>query len=520
MDLSKLPPELVAKMREWESHRPENMQVTVLQDIASMVQEFLSVIDGIKIDTKDIKALGAVLDDSRQQLIALNKKDATQAEDYSQPIVDAVGKLSREITLQLDKINLDVPQPNVNVSAPEVKIDLTKIEKLLKTDIPKAFAQSISLIPEPEKTDNTDVLDKLENITTWLESIDKASRMKPQFPNQLKVVNPDGSNVGTGGVATVTNDGTFATPTRQDTTNTELGIVTETAPATDTASSGLNGRLQRIAQRLTSIIALLPGSLGQKARAASLAVTLSTEDITAITPPAAITGFATASNQTDKSQFTKLTDGTDTALITAAGEQNTLESNSGSIKTAVETIDNFISGSRGLVTEDNSAAIAASLSVLDDWDETDRAKVNSIVGQAGVAAGAGAVSASTQRMITASDSPDVASLASIDTKLTSPLTVGKKMGSSTTPGNVSTSTTVATLVSANASRIKATIYNDSATGILYIKEGAAASATSFEYALAPATATAPGGTLICDDYNGILTGILSTGTGTARVGET
>ncbi len=33
-----------------------------------------------------------------------------------------------------------------------------------------------------------------------------------------------------------------------------IGIVTETAPATDTASSGLNGRLQRIAQRLTSLI--------------------------------------------------------------------------------------------------------------------------------------------------------------------------------------------------------------------------------------------------------------------------
>lgn len=40
------------------------------------------------------------------------------------------------------------------------------------------------------------------------------------------------------------------------------GAVNETAPASDTASSGLNGRLQRIAQRLTSIIALLPTALG------------------------------------------------------------------------------------------------------------------------------------------------------------------------------------------------------------------------------------------------------------------
>lgn len=42
----------------------------------------------------------------------------------------------------------------------------------------------------------------------------------------------------------------------------KLGIITETAPASDTASSGLNGRLQRVSQRLTSLIALLPTSLG------------------------------------------------------------------------------------------------------------------------------------------------------------------------------------------------------------------------------------------------------------------
>jgi hypothetical protein len=33
-----------------------------------------------------------------------------------------------------------------------------------------------------------------------------------------------------------------------------IGSVTETAPASDTASSGLNGRLQRIAQRLSTLI--------------------------------------------------------------------------------------------------------------------------------------------------------------------------------------------------------------------------------------------------------------------------
>lgn len=67
---------------------------------------------------------------------------------------------------------------------------------------------------------------------------------------------------------TLASDGTFAALT---------GSVTETAPATDTASSGLNGRMQRIAQRLSSMITLLPASLGQKTMSASLAVTLASD---------------------------------------------------------------------------------------------------------------------------------------------------------------------------------------------------------------------------------------------------
>lgn len=51
------------------------------------------------------------------------------------------------------------------------------------------------------------------------------------------------SGVPTGGTGTV--------PTLSK-TNALLGAVNETAPASDTASSGINGRLQRIAQRLTT----------------------------------------------------------------------------------------------------------------------------------------------------------------------------------------------------------------------------------------------------------------------------
>lgn len=56
----------------------------------------------------------------------------------------------------------------------------------------------------------------------------------------------DGTNQSLGGQSTVLAS-----------IETKIGSVTETAPASDTASSGLNGRLQRIAQRITSLIAAL-----------------------------------------------------------------------------------------------------------------------------------------------------------------------------------------------------------------------------------------------------------------------
>jgi hypothetical protein len=70
----------------------------------------------------------------------------------------------------------------------------------------------------------------------------------------------------------------FSLETTQQDVKTQIGALNETAPTTDTASSGLNGRLQRLAQRLTSIFTAL----------------------------------------TDRSQFTKITDGTNNATIKPA----------------------------------------------------------------------------------------------------------------------------------------------------------------------------------------------------------
>ena len=63
------------------------------------------------------------------------------------------------------------------------------------------------------------------------------------------------SSIASTSLATSANTNTIALNTT--TANTLTGSLTETAPATDTASSGLNGRLQRIAQRLSSLITAL-----------------------------------------------------------------------------------------------------------------------------------------------------------------------------------------------------------------------------------------------------------------------
>lgn len=87
----------------------------------------------------------------------------------------------------------------------------------------------------------------------------------------------EATDVAGGGVGPYRQFVTIANPTGAATD--VIGILTETAPATDTASSGLNGRLQRIAQRITSLIALVPTSLGAKTAANSFAVTIATDDV-------------------------------------------------------------------------------------------------------------------------------------------------------------------------------------------------------------------------------------------------
>lgn len=188
-----------------KKYNPQTQQLQTLEDIANIVQELLNVTDDSKKTSEgQIKALGAVLDDSRQQLIALNKKETPEAPDQTKLFTPLFDKLSREISGQLAKLDVkpqvNLPAPQVKVDAPQVNVsppsvDLKGIEKILKSDIPKAFSKAIGQIPETPEVDQQPILDALSELRDWLKSIDDASRKKP-LPGNMGIM-ANGSVVST-----------------------------------------------------------------------------------------------------------------------------------------------------------------------------------------------------------------------------------------------------------------------------------------------------------------------------------
>jgi len=145
------------------------------------------------------------------------------------------------------------------------------------------------------------------------------------------------------------NDGDVASGNPMPVGGAILGAVNESAPGTDTASSGLNGRLQRIAQRITSLIALLPTSLGQKSQAASFAVTLDSTQQTFLEDTVSNT-----SNTTAEANAIAVVSGLTTDAVVTTDTTGTLSSKlRGLVKWAYERMP----ASLGQKTMANSLAV-------------------------------------------------------------------------------------------------------------------------------------------------------------------
>jgi hypothetical protein len=196
----KLNPKLLTEeqRQQLESYAMTQQQLQTLQDIADISQEMLTVLDSqTKEGGESQQNMGALLMDMRDSLNDLKAKEAPETPDFAKPVVEAVSKLEKTLTSSIKAIDVKpvIDAPQVNVSPPHV--DLKGVEKAVK-DIGEAFEVAVKQIdiPAPPETDFEPLLDAWDKISEQLESIDTATRMKPQFPNVLKVTNTDGSQIG------------------------------------------------------------------------------------------------------------------------------------------------------------------------------------------------------------------------------------------------------------------------------------------------------------------------------------
>lgn len=164
----------------------------------------------------------------------------------------------------------------------------------------------------------------------------------------------------------------------------------------------------------------------------------------------------------------RVTLATDVALPTGTNSIGQVTANAGT---------NLNTSLLALESGGNLAAAAASLSVLDDWDETNRAAVNTIAGQVGVQGASGTVTALTQRVVLATDVALPAGT-NIIGALSANQSVKETRSATGTQTSVGDSASSVTVLASNANRLGATIYNDSSAA-LYLKCGATASTTSY-----------------------------------------
>ena len=104
----------------------------------------------------------------------------------------------------------------------------------------------------------------------------------------------------------------------------EIGATNESAAATDTSTSGLNGLIKRLLQRVTTLIGLYPGSLGQKTSANSFAVVVASDQSTL---PISVVSLPLPTGAA-----------TETTLSTVATNTGTTATNTGTTATNTGTI--------------------------------------------------------------------------------------------------------------------------------------------------------------------------------------
>jgi hypothetical protein len=172
------------------------------------------------------------------------------------------------------------------------------------------------------------------------------------------------NNIGNVDVASSALPTGASTSAKQDTVIGHLDGVETLLGTIDTDTGG-------IATSAASIDTKTP-ALGQALAAASVPIVLTAAQITTLTPPAAITGYGTSANQTT---IIGHLDGVEGLLTT-------IDADTGAIMTAVQTLDNAISGNEMQV--DVVAALPAGTNNIGDIDVLTIAAGTNAIGNVGL----------------------------------------------------------------------------------------------------------------------------------------
>lgn len=209
-----------AQLEQWQMSHD---QLEKLEDMALILQKLLGEVeDTRKSGDKNTTNFASLMMDIRESLTELKNKKSPEVPDFVKPLNSAVEKLDKAFQAAMSKIDA---RPKVNVSAPNVQIDapqvdLKGVEKVLKTDIPKAFKMAINSIPQTTLPDNSE--DFKQIINTLKEVRDRPIPI-PSMPSNMGIrangaivsaANPLPVNAEiTVPPITITNDGTFAKET-------------------------------------------------------------------------------------------------------------------------------------------------------------------------------------------------------------------------------------------------------------------------------------------------------------------
>lgn len=187
------------------------------------------------------------------------------------------------------KVSIQESDPASGLAKESTQLEVLAAVQDIEINAENINLNTDDLEAEIQETNNilNDQTTQLNNIDTGIDSLnakDFSTSSKQDIGNaSLSSINTKLTNplpVSASSLPLPTNaatESTLSTKLSEADFDTKIGSLTEPAPSTDTASSGINGRLQRIAQRLTSLIGLFPTSVGQKNMAASFAVTCASD---------------------------------------------------------------------------------------------------------------------------------------------------------------------------------------------------------------------------------------------------